>query len=163
MDSYKLRFIDGKEYDIEKDILKNLPYFKAIFETEWLEIKENIIKIKHSSIGFDYVLSYLTLGEAPVPLALKKCFFKQCDYFGLTIDDINYGETDDTLEVILYKHDFTKEDDEIMLKLCDMDVPEIRTQDELKTFCKGSSSNFFIVLIYYIFVILKTFKNNTFI
>lgn len=80
--SIVLNFSDGKKYLFTEEQAKQIPYLESVLNSDFRESDQEIIEIKHSSIGFKYIHAYLTLEVMPdIPKNIIPFVEKHIDYF----------------------------------------------------------------------------------
>jgi hypothetical protein len=82
MEIYTIMFTDGLKFEFTEYQIKLIPYFKSLIESENFT-KNNVIKIYHTSIGFEFIHAYVTMDEFDIydPTDRYSYVLKQCDYF----------------------------------------------------------------------------------
>ena len=80
---YSVFFTDNQKFIFTKEQILLIPYFNMLL-TSQSNFKKYSINIPLSSIGFEYIHMYVTMGEIDIIDPLEKYLFviKQCDYFG---------------------------------------------------------------------------------
>lgn len=79
-DIYEVKLI-GKTYEIDKDILIKIPFFKTMIH-DFSENKSKVISVKRSSLLFDHVIAYIIDDTYPYPLK----YFNELDFYDIVYD-----------------------------------------------------------------------------
>jgi len=86
--------VGGKVFSIEEEVLKSIPYFKKMLEGEWVEKNAKEIRIKRSSINFNYIIDVVQGFSDYIPTFCKD----DLDFYGIDYNKDDFKELNEEYE-----------------------------------------------------------------